>query len=138
MPTSKKMLWFGAGVIVLTGLIAALFYLGVIPAKFMPRLSGSYQAVFLTNGQVYFGKLYNESGRYAVLRDIFYLQVTQPPQPLRAGETPPTSINLVKLGAELHGPNDEMRINRDHILFVEDMKSDSRVVQAIKQFKGQQ
>jgi hypothetical protein len=57
-------------------------------------------------------------------------------QQLQPGtETPTANINLVKLGAELHGPTDEMRINRDHILFIEDLKDDSQVVQGIKRFK---
>lgn len=90
----------------------------------------------MTNGQVYFGKLYRENSQYPILKDIYYLQVTQPPQPLQEGQTPPANVNLVKLGAELHGPQDEMRINRDNILFIEDLKSDSRVLQAIEQFKA--
>jgi len=116
-------------------LVVLLHYLGVIRVGFLPRLNSGYQAVFLDNGQVYFGKLYAENSQYPVLKDIYYLQVTQPPQPLREGETPPANINLVKLGAELHGPADEMRINRDHILFIEDLTSGSRVMQAIVQFQ---
>ncbi len=93
----------------------------------------NYQAVFLANGQVYFGKLYKENSRYPVLRDVYYLQINQPPQPISA--TDQSNINIVKLGAELHGPEDEMRINRDQILFIEDLKSDSKVLEAIRQFK---
>lgn len=122
------------GIIVVIWVLAAI---GAIPATWFPRFDrGEYQAVFLTNGQVYFGKLYGENRQYAVLRDIYYLQVTQPPQPLQEGQTPPANVNVVKLGGELHGPEDEMRINRDHILFVEDLKEDSRVLIAIKQLQG--
>jgi hypothetical protein len=35
----------------------------------------------------------------------------------------------------LHGPEDEMRINRDQILFTEDIKADGRVAQAIAEYK---
>lgn len=103
-----------------------------------PSLSGSgsstYQAVFLDNNQVYFGKLSNSDRPYATLDDIFYLQVGQPLQP----SEPATNVNLIKLGGELHGPADKMKINRDHILFIEDLKSDSQVVQAIAKYKEQQ
>lgn len=92
----------------------------------------SYQAVFLTNNQVYFGKLIGESRDYATLNDIFYLQVAQPLQPSQPGG----QVNLVKLGNELHGPADVMRINREHILFVEDLKEDSQVVKAITNYKA--
>lgn len=97
-----------------------------------------YQAVFLTNNQVYFGKLYSAASQYPVLKDVYYLQVTQVLQPADP-DAPQQQINLVKLGGELHGPTDEMRINRDQILFVEDLKPDSQVVTAIESFKqGQQ
>lgn len=100
-----------------------------------------YQAVFLTNGQVYFGKISNAQSTYATLTDIFYLQVVQPPlqgqqQPGQQPAAPQPQISLVKLGNELHGPVDEMQINRDHVLFYEDLKEDGQVVQAIKNFKA--
>ena len=103
--------------------------------------SSGYQAVFLTNGQVYFGKL-TDSGSYAMLKDIYYLQVTQPP--LQGSQATGTTqqqstaqpqLSLVKLGNELHGPLDEMKINRDQILFFEDMKEDGRVMQAIREYQ---
>ena len=95
--------------------------------------SDAYQAVFLSNNQVYFGKLSNQNSQYPVLRDIYYLQVTQPLQP----SSPQPNVNLVKLGSELHGPVDEMVINRDHILFIEDLKPESQVVAAIESTKAQ-
>jgi len=116
-------------------LVVIVYYLNLLPVSVLAWFHGDYQAVFLTNGQVYFGKLYKEGSRYPVLRDVYYLQVTQAPQPIREGETQPQNINLVKLGGELHGPQDEMRVSRDQILFIEDLKSDSRVVQAIEQFQ---
>jgi hypothetical protein len=94
--------------------------------------------VFLSNNQVYFGKLANRSGQYATLTDIYYLQITQPLQPEPRGAQPVPNINLVKLGGELHGPTDKMDINRDHILFVEDLKADSQVVNAIGAYKQSQ
>ncbi len=132
MGLRRNVLWIALLVIVL---IIVAYYLDLIPARFLPRFSNSYQAVFLSNGQVYFGKLYHENSKFAILTNVYYLQVTQPPQPLQEGQTPPANINLVKLGGELHGPTDEMRINREHILFIEDLKNDSRVLQAIQQFK---
>ena len=93
-----------------------------------------YQAVFLTNNQVYFGKLATASGDYVTLKDIFYLQVGQPLQPSQ----PNSNVNLVKLGGELHGPTDQMKINREHILFIEDLKSDSQVMKGIEQYKASQ
>ena len=96
--------------------------------------AATYQAVFLTNNQVYFGKLAKQNSQYPVLTDIYYLRVTQPLQPSQ----PNPNISLIKLGDELHGPADKMEINRDQILFVEDLKPDSQVVTAIRNFKAGQ
>lgn len=99
--------------------------------------SAVYQAVFLTNGQVYFGKLSDPKEDYVTLKDIYYLQVgpqqgsAQPGQP-----APQQQISLVKLGNELHGPVDEMHISRSQILFYEDLKEDGQVVKAIVTDKG--
>lgn len=104
--------------------------------------SGAWKAVFLTNGQVYFGHTANENADPVVLSDIYYLQVTQPLQQLGANQNPPNvnqpQLSLVKLGNELHGPEDEMRINREHVLFVEDLKEDGRVVNAINDYIASQ
>lgn len=105
------------------------------------KVSG-YQAVFLTNGQVYFGKLGHTEGQYLTLKDIYYLQVTTPPglqgsqqNTTAAQQQAQSQLSLVKLGNELHGPVDSMQINRDQVLFFEDMKDDGKVMQAIHQYQ---
>ena len=95
--------------------------------------TGSYQAVFLSNGQVYFGKLSGAGSQYATLEDIYYLQV-QKIQPADT-ETQQSKLTLIKLGNELHAPTDKMKINRDSILFYEDLKEDGKVMQAVKRYK---
>ena len=96
--------------------------------------SGSYQALFLTNGQVYFGKLEKADRETIKLTDIFYLQVQQPVQPAESdqkqGET-----QLIKLGEELHGHEDAMYIDRDQVSFWENIKDNGKVAEAIKQYK---
>ena len=92
-----------------------------------------FQAVFLTNGQVYFGEIKKEDGSYLTLNKVFYLQVKQPLQQADAKDAPASKpeLNLVKLGTELHGPTDEMRVSRPQILFTETLKEDSQVVKGI-------
>ena len=142
----NKLKWLLVAVLIIVLAIAAgWFVLG-------PKISGSfqgtktaYQAVFLTNGQVYFGRL-ALNNNWVELTDIYYLQVTQNLQQTNsdASKTPTSTsaaqnqsnIQLVKLGSELHGPTDKMHIDRDKILFWEDMKDDSKVVQAIQQYKS--
>jgi len=108
------------------------------------RLKSDWQAVFLSNGQVYFGKIAKVSNDFVVLRNIYYLQVVTQPlqtsQDAAAVQQQETEqrLTLIKLGNEIHGPVDEMAINRIHVVLVEDLKTDSRVVQAISDYVNQQ
>jgi len=99
--------------------------------------SGQYQAVFLTNGQVYFGKLEDPTSKYVTLTDVYYLQVQNSEekgndqnQQLSQGEP-----QLIKLGEELHGPEDEMKISQTQISFWENLKDKSKVVEAIENYQ---
>lgn len=110
---------------------AGLYFVGVFGPK--PN-TDSYQAVFLTNGQVYFGKLQSTPGRYAVLTDIYYLQVSRAlQQPGSDSVEDQPNLNLIKLGDELHGPEDAMYIERKNIMFWENLKPNSNVVRAIEE-----
>lgn len=100
-----------------------------------------YQAVFFTNGQVYFGKLQVTNDNYMKLTDIFYLQSKQPASDGESGNPQETStdqnnVQLIKLGDEIHGPEDEMIISKDQVLFYENLKSDGKVSQSIQKFKA--
>jgi hypothetical protein len=102
------------------------------------RSISDYSAVFLTNGQVYFGKIEGMNNLEVDLRDIYYLQVNQQQtlQPGDANADNQPEISLVKLGNELHGPNDRMRISRSQVLFTESLKKDSKVVAAIEDYQS--
>jgi hypothetical protein len=84
-----------------------------------------YQAVFLTNGQTYFGRYFDRLGPYVKVEDAFYIQ-QQPKQ--QEGQQDP-DLKLVRRGSELHQPDPEMLIPKDAILFVEDLRPDSQVAQ---------
>lgn len=101
--------------------------------------SDSYYAIFLTNNQVYFGRLDTSGKQYLVLSDIYYLQQTQPLQSTDAKDkledNSKQQLTLIKLGKELHGPKDKMTINRDNVMFFEELNNDSKVVQTISKYK---
>jgi hypothetical protein len=142
----KKWLMWGVGIVAV--LVVAMGLAAAVGYKLVKKFHdfGEYQAVFLTNGQVYFGKLDFEH-KWAVLHDIYYLQKTeQLQQAVGAAPADPNLLpsnpsnqqfQLVKLGTELHGPEDEMFIDRDKILFWENLRDDSRVVQKIKESQSQ-
>ena len=97
--------------------------------------SAKYQAVFLSSGQVYFGKLTAVDSQYLKLSGVFYIQSQQDAasdeDQITTQES--TGMQLIKLGEEVHGPEDTMVINRDQMLFFENLKSDGKVTQLIRQ-----
>lgn len=108
--------------------------------------SHTYQAVFLSNGQVYFGRLHCASSKSPVLDDVFYLQSNGANQQVlqaNASGTPSDVLkqpqfSLTKLGTgEVHAPTDAMYLNRSQILFWENLRADSPVIQSIVNFKKQ-
>jgi hypothetical protein len=99
--------------------------------------SKQYQALFLTNGQVYFGHLKSVDNSYVKMNDIYYLQVQQQVQPsANTNNNQQPQVSLAKLGSELHGPEDVMYVSRDQVLFWENLKEDGKVAQAIKDYQG--
>lgn len=99
-----------------------------------------YQAVFLNGGQVYFGKIKSLNNRYLRISDIYYLQVNQQVQPDQDTDKPTDqnqNVSLVKLGCELHGPENEMLINREQIIFWENLKDDGQVAKAVAEYQKQ-
>lgn len=127
-------------IVIILGIIGFIGYRYFITGSFKAAFTfgqsdnSDYSAVFLTNSQVYFGKISNINSKYVKLTDIYYFQVQQKLQP-KEGEQATPDVSLVKLGNELHGPKDEMYINRDQVLFFENMKKDSKVVDAIMRYK---
>ncbi len=123
--------------IVLASLATLLYLGGSKEGNFVDK--DKQQAVFLTNGQVYFGKIKSVTGKYITLEGIYYLNVNQQVQPKQqTGDSKQqqtqSSISLVKLGCELHGPADKMVINRDQVTFWENLRTDGQVDNAIEKW----
>jgi hypothetical protein len=87
----------------------------------------TYQAVFLTGGQVFFGKLAPQGDEWFLLSDVFYLSV--PDQQGTPGQ-------LVKRGREIQGPREPMIISARSILFIENLRDDGDVATAIRRFRA--
>jgi asparagine N-glycosylation enzyme membrane subunit Stt3 len=92
-----------------------------------------YQAVFLANNtlasNVYFGRLERISDGYYKLTQVYYLQ-----QNSTATDTNKnTNVTLTKMTTQLHGPEDSLILPREQVLYYQNMRSDSKVVQAILQ-----
>ena len=121
-------------VLIVLGLIAGLLFRALTPSDPLASAinANEYQAVFLNNGQVYFGKLSAPGGDFYYLTKVYYLASQVSPQ----GGHATTRTTLVKLGKEIHGPEDKMIINRADILFVENLKPSGQVSRAIQAASG--
>lgn len=100
-------------------------------AKYVEK--DKYQAVFLNNGQVYFGSIRELNNQYVRLGGIYYLT-----QGTDASGKTSSNYTLVKLGCQqIHYPQDQMLINRDQVTFWENLENDGQVVKSIKEFQKQ-
>lgn len=116
-------------------LLASLMFLGY---KKVSTLWGvkdlktdSYSAIFLDNSQVYFGLIENSNLSTITLTDVYYFGSKEDDN-----NQEPKDLSLIKLGTELHGPEDQMKIFFNHILFIETLRDDSRVVDAIMEHQN--
>lgn len=136
--SKKPFMWVGIVLAVAVLAVGGWYLLrGVFAGS---SIDGSkFQAVFLTSGQVYFGRMQILNDDYIKLTDVFYIQAStasgegENPQDATASN----DMQLIKLGSEVHGPEDAMIINRDQVLFYENLKSDGKVAQAIADYKQQ-
>ena len=98
----------------------------------LPRLLGSaaaaqidrsaYQVVFLTTGQAFYGKLTVADSETYLLNDVFYLGLNDAGQPGR----------LLKRGGEVFGPREPMVILVRQVLWFENLRDDSELLNGIR------
>jgi hypothetical protein len=116
-----------------TGLALGLFFAAFFFTQWwdltIPSIGrGEYQAVFLTNGQTYFGRYYDRIGAYAKIEDVYYLQETAAADADKAPDT-----RLIRRGRELHAPSPRMLVPKSAVLFIEDLSDSSPIAQFMKQ-----
>ena len=128
-PSRRQMIALGLGLLLIAALIAGLQW---YKQRNDLRIDTTkYQAIFLDNDQVFFGKLQGVEGSYLTLKDAYYVQGKNQ----KTAEQPPTdqqeSTQLLKVSDTVYGPDDTMSIQSDKILFWQNLKSDSKVSKAI-------
>ena len=87
--------------------------------KLIDPNQSDYYAVFLTNDQVYFGKILLNNKDQMVLSNVYYVSVNGGSSTEGLGQS---QFQLIKLGNEIHGPTDRMFINKNQILIVMNLK----------------
>ena len=126
-----RAVWMVAGlVLIVVGILMIIEHVRGASSNAEVKFTTPYQAVLLTNGSVYFGKLQGYGGPTPELTQVYYVVSQSNP------ETKQVTNSLIRRGQELHKP-DRMYINPRQILFVEPVGTDSRVAQLIKEQGGQ-
>lgn len=101
-------------------------------SKFVEK--DKYQAVFLTNGQVYFGNVSAINKDFVRLQNIYYLTQNTTTDS-KGNATADGNYTLVKLGCQqIHDPTDEMLISQNQVSFWENLNANGKVVTSIKSF----
>lgn len=96
-----------------------------------------YYAVALTSGSIFFAHLKGQDDKYLYLTDIFYLQRTPapPPDPKKKNQPQGPGIVLVPQKEDVYGPKDELVVNRMHVIYYQELVSDSKVIEGIHRTK---
>lgn len=94
----------------------------------------TFFSLFLSNDQVYFGRIVEETSDTIVLKDVYYLKTTSSDLTTQTNlneGTVSAKLSLVKLGKELHRPKDQIFINRQHVIYYEEMGDESPIIENI-------
>lgn len=95
-----------------------------------------YQAVFLSNGNTFFGKLETVGSSQLKLSEVFY-----PESSATAGEDDQlenpdeNTTRLIPFREHMYGPEDEMMFDRSQLVFFMNLKSDGQVSNLIKEYQ---
>ena len=114
--------------LIITGVMLTLV-LQYFLSRSMVELTSEYQAVVLTNGQTFFGKLERRGWSDPVLTDVHYVHRQVNPETRQIA-----AVTLRKAGNEWHEP-DRMILNGNHIVFIEPVKPGSRVAKLIEELR---
>ncbi len=97
--------------------------------------TSKYQAVFMSNGQIYFGKLSDFNDASLKITNIYYpqAQTTEETSTKTDVQSEQSNIQLFRVTDGVHGPEDQMIITKSQVLYYENLKSDSKVTQLIEQ-----
>jgi len=130
LESRNRVLNVTAALLLVTAVFVVVLHFWWEPRSQTPAFETPYQAVLLSNGSAYFGKLDRLWTRFPVMSDVYYVQAVTNP------DTQQKTNVLVKRGSELHAP-DKMILNVENIVLIEPVSPDSRIAQLIAEQKSQ-
>lgn len=95
-------------------------------------VKSDWQAVIL-NGtdQIYVGKVENLDDPFVLLKDAYRVTISP------SSEENKSTVQLVRISEGLHGPTNDLRISRQAIVLIEDLRKDSEILKLIESYGSQ-
>jgi len=122
-------------------LILAALVLGLVAYKLFfaqgqtSKVAQSWYAVKLVDGEIFYGQIMDIKADPVVINNVYYDY--DQAKAKAAGKTAEEtgSLRLVKRGKETHGPDGSLNVVRSQVLFMEPLKADSKVLEAILEYE---
>lgn len=93
-----------------------------------------YQVVVMDDGQVFFGKLRTVSGDFLTLDDAYYTpQAIDSKNKDEAANTSNQPLSIIEVGEEVYGPERSLALDKSSVRYWQNLRADSKFVEAIKQ-----
>lgn len=130
---NSLVLWFILGILIIVSGVVLFFNLQ--SAGYLEKIfpvDNNFYLVYLNlgNGNMsYYGQGIKKSGDYLILGQPFFLR------PVANESTGETILNLEKLSDSFYQPLPEMKISKYNIIFIQQLESDSPVIQEFNKIK---
>lgn len=122
---NKKTVFLGIVIVIVVVLAvwAGVLIAGMRSGTVNPNASSPYSAVYLTSGDIYFGKLSWFPSPH--MTDVWFVERNQ-------SQSGQTQLGLAPMKSVFWGPVDEINFNAQDILFWTRLANNSQVVQSIE------
>lgn len=101
-------------------------------SKYQSR--SGYYSFFLTDGQIYIGKISRQDDREINIKDVYYAISDQGVVSLN-NYIKGIDFSLVRVGREIHGPENSVVLNRKKVIFYKNLAPEGKLAEAIKNVK---
>ncbi len=119
--------------LIIIALIFGIYFFFINKQDNSSDSAGNWYSVKLVNGEIYFGQVGDLNSDPINLRNVYY-NYDQKKGDISLEED--KNLRLVKRGQETHGPTGTMSIIRAQILYLEPLKSDSKVLNAMLNYEN--
>ena len=141
-PANNEQYWKMAVFALLILVVGIFGYMKIFPGKENGEVLGEAQekekwyAVKLVNNEEYYGQIGELNADPIVIKNVYYnYDQVQATQPVEGEKTDGNRLRLIKRGKETHGPAGSMNIVRAQVVYMEELSTESKVLQAILDYE---